>query len=219
MFLHDVNQLAPNKQPFIPVANQANYEVASNGYVVNKTTKQPFATPTRFSLGDPNPKFNMSFINDLNYQGFLTLGFQFDWIYKSNLYNQTKEWMYRDGIHNDYSKPITINGQTEAWTAFYRGAYAVVQANGTKSYFMEDASFVRLRNVALGIELTRFIKIKALSRLQLTLSGRNLLTFTDYTGMDPEVSSGTVNSAFDRGVDHNTIPNVKTYQVGLVIGF
>ena len=219
LFLTRVDQLDPNKNPFIPVADQPNWEVASNGYVVNKTTKQPFATASRYSLGDPNPKFNMSFINDFNYKGYLTFGFQFDWVYKSNLYNQTKEWMYRDGIHKDYAVPVTINGQTEAWTAFYRGAYAVRQANGTKSYFMEDATFLRLRNVSLGVELTQFIKIKGLNRMQLLLTGRNLLTITDYTGMDPEVSSGTVNSSFDRGVDHNTIPNVKTYQVGLKLGF
>lgn len=219
LFLTDVNQLDANKVPFIPVSDQVNWEVASNGYVVNKTTKQPFATASRYSLGDPNPKFNMSFINDLNYKGFLTFGFQFDWVYKSNLYNQTKEWMYRDGIHKDYAVPVTINGQTEAWTAFYRGAYAVRQANGTKSYFMEDASFIRLRNVSLGVELTKFVKVKGLSRLQMVFTGRNLLTITDYTGMDPEVSSGAVNSAFDRGVDHNTIPNVKTLQIGLNIGF
>ncbi len=219
LFLTSVDQADDKGVPFIPVASQGNWEVASNGYVVNKTTKQPFATPGRYSLGDPNPKFNMSFINDFNYKGFLTFGFQFDWIYKSNLYNQTKEWMYRDGIHKDYAEPITINGQTEAWTAFYRGAYAVVQANGTKSYFMEDASFLRLRNVALGVDLARFVKIKGLNRIHLVLTGRNLLTITDYTGMDPEVSSGTANSAFDRGVDHNTIPNIKTYQVGLTLGF
>ncbi len=219
LFLNSVTQTGPDKVPFIAEADQVNWEVASNGYVVNKTTKQPFATPKRYSLGDPNPKFNMSFINDLNYKGFLSLGFQFDWIFKSNLYNQTKEWMYRDGIHKDYANPITINGQTEAWTAFYRGAYAVRQANGTKSYFMEDASFVRLRNVALGVELTKFVKLKGVSKIQLVFTGRNLLTFTDYTGMDPEVSSGAVNSAFDRGVDHNTIPNVKTLQIGLNLGF
>jgi hypothetical protein len=218
LFLTSVTQ-SDGKDPFIPISDQANWEVASNGYVVNKTTKQPFATANRYALGDPNPKFNMSFINDFSYKGFLTFGFQFDWIYKSNLYNQTKEWMYRDGIHKDYAIPVTIDGQTEAWTAFYRGAYAVRQANGTKSYFMEDATFLRLRNVALGVDITHFVKIKGLNHVQLLLTGRNLLTVTDYTGMDPEVSSGAVNSAFDRGVDHNTIPNVKSYQVGLKLGF
>lgn len=219
MFLNSVDQVDPDGNLFIPKEEQANYEVASNGYVVNKTTKQPFASAKSYALGDPNPKFNMSFINEFSYKNFLTLSFQWDWIYKSNLYNQTKEWMYRDGIHQDYAKPVTIGGQTEAWTAFYRGAYAIRAANGTKSYFMEDATFMRLRNVALAFDLAQAIKIKGINRIQLVLSGRNLVTITDYTGMDPEVSSGGVNSAWDRAVDHNTIPNLKTYQVGLNLSF
>jgi hypothetical protein len=39
----------------------------------------------------------------------LTLNVQLDWINGSHLYNQTKEWMYRDGIHSDYQQPFTIN--------------------------------------------------------------------------------------------------------------
>jgi hypothetical protein len=71
----------------------------------------------------------------------------------------------------------------------------------------------------LGFDLAKMMKIKGVNRMQLLLTGRNLLTFTKYTGMDPEVSSGTINSGWDRGVDHNTIPNVKTWQVGLNLGF
>ncbi|MEN9570378.1 MAG: hypothetical protein RL172_1609 [Bacteroidota bacterium] len=219
LMLHAVDQLDPKGQPFIPKDQQANYEVASNGWVVNKTTKAPYASAGRYGLGDPNPKFNMSFINELNFKGFLTFAMQWDWIEGSNLYNQTKGWMYRDGIHKDYDQPITINGQTDAWSAFYRGVYAVRAFNGTKNYFMEDASFWRLRNLSVGFDIAKFTKIKGINRLQLVFTGRNLITQTKYTGMDPEVSSGTLNSGWDRGVDHNTIPNVKTYQVGLNVGF
>jgi hypothetical protein len=144
---------------------------------------------------------------------------QWDWLSGSHLYNQTKEWMYRDGIHGDYDKAITIDGNTGAWTAFYRGVYAQVSRNGTKNYFYEDASFWRLRNIALAFDFAKFTHIPYFQKLQLVLSGRNLITITDYTGMDPEVSSGAHNSAFDRGVDHNTIPNLKSYQVGLIVGF
>ena len=84
---------------------------------------------------------------------------------------------------------------------------------------MEDASFLRLRNVSVGFELAKIFNIKTINSLQLTLSGRNLVTVTKYTGMDPEVSSGTSNSAWDRAVDHNTIPNVKSYQIGLKISY
>ena len=219
LILKSLDQADPNTGlPFIAKADQALYEVASNGYVVNKTTKRPVSSPKQYAFGDPNPKFNMSFINNFSYKGFLTVSMQWDWIYGSNLYNQTKSWMYRDGISSDYANPITISGETQAYTAFYRGIYQAGANNGTKDYFFEDASFGRLRNLSVGVDFGKIFKIKAFQRLQLVLSGRNLVTITKYTGFDPEISSGASNSTFDRGVDHNTVPNTKAYTVGLNIG-
>jgi TonB-linked SusC/RagA family outer membrane protein len=218
LLLHKVDEKAPDGSYFIPQSQQADYITASNGWVVSKTTKQPFVTSSQYSLGDPNPKFNMSFINNFSFSNIASLSFQVDWVYGSHIYNQTKEWMYRDGISGDYDKSIDINGANGAWTAFYRGVYAQVSRNGTKNYFYEDASFARLRNVSLAVNLHSFFHTKSLRKLQLVFTGRNLVTITKYTGYDPEISSGTGNSAFDRGVDHNTIPNTKTYQVGLNIG-
>jgi TonB-dependent starch-binding outer membrane protein SusC len=218
--LHDVNAINPvTGNPFIAATEQAQYEVASNGYVVNKTSKAPYFTQDQFSFGDPFPKFNISFINDFTFRKFLTAGLQFDWVYGNHLYNQTKEWMYRDGIHSDYTVPLSIKGESGNWSAFYRGIYAQRSANGTKDYFYEDASFVRLRNISIGVDFARIFNIEKMSRLQLVLSGRNLLTWTKYTGLDPEISSGTTNSAWDRGTDHNTLPNFRTYQATLNIGF
>ncbi len=230
--LHDVGTIDPyTKTPFIAPADQSKYSVASNGWVVENASKQPYFTPNLYSFGDPNPKFNMSFINDFSFKSFLNFGFQFDWINGAHMYNQTKEWMYRDGIHSDYEKPITINGETGAWTAFYRGVYAQVSRNGTKNYFYEDASFLRLRNVNVALDFAKLFTIPGFRKLQLVLTGRNLWTKTKYTGMDPESNSGTTNgivggqvglannTAWDRGTDHNSLPNFKSYQVGLNIGF
>ncbi len=220
LVLKSVDQADPNTgQPFIAKANQSQYEVASNGYVVNSATKQPVSSPGQYSFGDPNPKFNMSFINNFSYKGIVSVSMQWDWVNGSHLYNQTKEWMYRDGISGDYTIPITISGQTQAYTAFYRGIYQAGANNGTKDYFYENASFGRLRNLSAAVDFAKLFKIKGFQRLQLVLSGRNLITITKYTGMDPEISSGTSNSAFDRGVDHNTIPNTKAYTIGLNVGF
>jgi len=222
--IHSVGEIDKTTgQPFIDKASQANYSVASNGIVVNTASKQPYVTPNLYSFGDPNPKFNVSFIDEFAYKGFLTFAFQFDWIYGSHIYNQTKEWMYRDGINGDYDKQISIGGSApEAWTAFYRGMYAQTSRDGTKSYFYEDASFLRLRNAALGLDFARAFKMKGWRKLQLIVGGRNLWTKTKYTGMDPEISSGSTtgasNSAWDRGTDHNTLPNYKSWQVGLNVG-
>ena len=223
--LHAVDEINPNTGDYyIPKADQPKFAVASNGWVVysNPTDpnyKQPYVTPDQYSFGDPNPKFNMSFINEVNISNWIAIGVQFDWVYRSHLYNQTKEWMYRDGIHGDYDNVISVGNSTGAWTAFYRGVYAQVSRNGTKNYFYEDAGFGRLRNLSVAFDLAKFIKSNGIHKIQLVFTGRNIATITNYTGMDPEISSGTYNSAWDRGVDHNTVPNVKSFQVGLNLGF
>ncbi|MFM9911387.1 MAG: SusC/RagA family TonB-linked outer membrane protein [Chitinophagaceae bacterium] len=217
--LHSVDQVDASGNPYIDKAEQGNYTLASNGWVVNKTTKQPYFTPNQYTFGDPNPKFNMSFINEFSYKDFLTVSVQLDWIHGAHIYNQTKEWMYRDGINSDYEKPITIDGQTGAWTAFYRGVYAQVSRNGTKNYFYENGSFARLRNLSVALDVAKIVNIKPFRKLQVVLSGRNLFTITKYTGMDPENSSGGTNSPWDRGTDHSTLPNFKSYQAGINIGF
>jgi len=224
--LTSVSQMrSDGKTPFIDPATQGDYEIV-NGRVVNKKTYAIFFSDEATSLGDPNPKFTSSLISSLTWRNTISFGFQFDWIKGAHLYNQTAEWMYRDGISNDFTKPVTINGQTGAFSAYYASAYYAlgntakgVGNNVTKDYFYYDASFIRLRNVSIGIDFASFAKQEWLKKCQLVFSGRNLLTFTKYPGMDPEISSGASNSAFDRGIDHSTIPNLKSYQVTLNLGF
>lgn len=209
--------------PYIAKADYGKYQVV-NGNLVDTATRGIMFTNESYSFGDPNPTFNMAFINNISYKGIM-LSFQFDWVYGSHLYNQTKEWMYRDGIHGDFGNKITVNGKTAAFSNYYISAYSDMWGsingarNSVKDYFFEDASFLRLRNVALGFDVLKFVKIKYFRKLQLVLTGRNIWTKTKYTGMDPEVNSGASNSAFDRGVDYVSMPNSKTYQVGLNIGF
>jgi TonB-dependent starch-binding outer membrane protein SusC len=210
---------------YIKPGQESDYQIV-NGKVTNIHNYQIQFASYQTPLMNPNPKFNTSFINSFSYKRFINLSFQFDWIYGSHLYNQTKEWMYRDGISGDFTKPVTINGNTGAYTAYWSSAYYNLWGstrgagnNATKDFFVEDASFLRLRNIAVAVDFARFIKIQGLRKLQLVLTGRNIFTVTKYTGYDPEVSSGAVNSAFDRGVDHSTLPNTKSYQVGLNLGF
>jgi TonB-linked SusC/RagA family outer membrane protein len=211
---------------YIAKTDQGKYQMV-NGYVVDTASKIIQFTNETYPLGTGTPKFNMSFINSFSYKDIVTLGFQFDWVSGNFLYNQTKEWMYRDGIHGDYDEAVTINGVTAAFSPYHRSAYSAVFGapngvgrNGTKDYFLEDASFVRLRNISLAIDIARITNIKYVKRCQLVFSGRNILTFTKYTGFDPEISSGSSTySSFDRGIDHNSMPNVKSYQIGLNVGF
>ncbi len=220
---HDVNQTKQDGTLYIDKANAGKYQVV-NGTLVDTATKGIMFTNENYAFGDPSPKFNMAFINNLSYKGF-GLSFQFDWVYGSHLYNQTKEWMYRDGIHGDFGDKVTITNRTAAYSNYYFSAYADMWGsingarNSIKDYFYEDASFLRLRNVSLSYDAAKLIKLRFVKKLQLVLTGRNLWTVTKYTGMDPEVNSGASNSGFDRGVDYVSMPNSKTYQATLNIGF
>jgi TonB-dependent starch-binding outer membrane protein SusC len=214
-----------NGTPYFSAADKANFTISSDGYVVNKATKRIQFENESKPLTDGNPDFIINIINSINYQRYITFGFQIDWVQGAEIYNQTKQWMYRDGIHADYARPVTIDGETAAFASYYQSAYSDFfgsvngARNSTKDYFVEDASFVRLRNISVGIDLAHFIKIKALRKVQVVFTGRNLWTATNYTGFDPEISSGTVNSAYERGIDHNSTPNNRSYQVSLNLGF
>jgi TonB-dependent starch-binding outer membrane protein SusC len=223
--LTSVNDVRKNGEKYISEQDAGKYQLV-NGMLVDTATRGIQFSADAYPLGDPNPKFNASFISSFGYRDFLSFSFQLDWVYGAHLYNQTKQWMYRDGIHGDFAKPVTVNGVTAAYTAFYQSAYSSSWGslygpgnNATKNYFYEDASFLRLRNISIGFDIARVTKIKYFNKLQLLLTGRNLFTVTNYTGFDPEASSGAIGSSFDRGVDNSTIPNTKSYAIGLNVGF
>ena len=75
---------------------------------------------------------------------------------------------------------------------------------------MEDASYLRLKNVTLSYTLPVRIGTTQNSRLRLFVSGQNLLTFTGYKGYDPEVASG---------IDAGAYPTARTYTVGVNISY
>ncbi len=225
--LTSINQKDTNGDFYLDQSQTANYEIV-DGRVVDKTSKRVEFTSDKYALGNTTPKFNMAFTNTFSYKNYLNVSFQVDWVYGSKTYNQTKEWMYSEGLHRDYDDAVTINGESGAWTAYYRSFYDAVESNGTKDYFLENSSFARLRNVSVAFDIAKFFNIPKINTLQLVLSGRNLATITKYTGFDPESSQNTAGggtgsaapqNATQRGLDFWSFPNFKSYQVGLNVSF
>ncbi|NLR65304.1 SusC/RagA family TonB-linked outer membrane protein [Chitinophaga varians] len=196
-------------------AVKGNYEVGPNGYVVNKTTKSVMFGTENKKIGDPTPKFNMSFNNTLTFNGQLTLSFQLDWVYGGQVYNQTRQWLYADKISSDLEKPVTINGQTGAFVAYYNSLY---NTNTTNSVFVEDGSFLRLRDLTLTYRLDKYLTNKFINNAQISLTGRNLFTISSYSGLDPEASA-RVNNPIRRGIDVYSFPNFRSIQIGVTFGF
>ena len=88
----------------------------------------------------------------------------------------------------------------------------------TSTRFLEDGSYLRLKTITLGYNLpTSIVSVARISSARIYVSGQNVLTFTKYKGLDPEVStfSGTNTSP---GTDFLTFPQARTIQVGVNIG-
>jgi TonB-linked SusC/RagA family outer membrane protein len=212
--LSDVNQTTSKGVRYIPEAQAANFEVV-NGYVVSKTTRAVQFTNELAPIGDPNPKFNMTFLNSFRIFKNLSIATQLDWVYGNQIYNQTRQWLYRDYLSGDFDEPVTINGESKAWVNYYNSLY---HTNNSNANFVEDGSFLRLRELTLNYNLTNLIKTNFINNAQISLSGRNLFTITNYTGMDPEAAA-SFNNPLRRGLDLFSFPNFKTYQVSLSLGF
>ncbi|HEV8512909.1 MAG TPA: SusC/RagA family TonB-linked outer membrane protein [Cyclobacteriaceae bacterium] len=226
--LTSIDQKDPQGNYYIDQTQAANYEII-NGGVVNSANRTAQFTSDKYFLGNTTPKFNSSVTNTLTYKEFLTLSFQIDWVSGMKTYNQTKEWMYSEGLHGDYDKSVTFkNGESGPYTAYYKSFYDASESNGTKSYFLENSSFARLRNLSIGFDFAKYFKLSKINKLQLQLTGRNLATITKYTGFDPEANNnvsgggsgtGAAQVAAQRGLDYWAFPNTKSYQIGLNVGF
>ncbi|SNR17084.1 SusC/RagA family TonB-linked outer membrane protein [Tenacibaculum jejuense] len=204
----------------IPAADANNFTVASTGYVVNKNTGKPVFTQEKTAGGSTQPDFVMSFFNDFKINKFFEISTQVDWFQGMDVYNRAKQWLYNNGLHQETSVPVTIEDpsgvdRTGAFVSYYTGLY---NTNVPTSHFIEDASFIRLRNVSFKFKLNDLVKFKNVQDITLTLSGRNLVTITDYTGLDPEAARNFGNP-FQRGFDEFTHPNTKSYNLGLKVTF
>lgn len=212
--LSDVNQTNSAKVRYIPENEVQNYEIV-NGYVTNKATRQVRFTTELQPIGDPNPDFNMTFLNNFTFLQNFSVVTQLDWVYGNDIYNQTRQWLYRDYLSGDFDKAVTINGQTKPFVNYYNSLY---NTNNSSTYFVEKGSFLRLRELTINYNFTNHLRLDFVKNAQLSLSGRNLFTITDYTGMDPEAAAA-LNNPLRRGLDLFSFPNFKSYQIGLTLGF
>ena len=189
-----------------------------------KTKTNDYSNAGQFVVGDPNPRYFAGFGNSITYKGFeLNVLFQgvfdYDIVNGAGGYmsaradwfdNQTKDQLRR------WRKPGDITDVPQARLNYY-GDFA---SPSVSTQYMEDATYVRLKNVTLAYTLPASLVNKAkLSSVRIYLTGINLATFTSYTGWDPEVNTDYRASNINQGGDFYAAPQIKSMTVGLNIGF
>ena len=173
----------------------------------------------RVKLGNAIPDFFWGLSNSFNYKGFsLTLFLQGSHGNKIANLNKNTYLLSLDGKANDEVSALNRWTPSNTDTNIPR-ATATRPTMKFSDQWLEDGSYIRLKTVTLGYTFpdSRVLNALHFSSLRLYFTGTNLLTFTDYSGYDPDVSRSS--SVTSQGYDIGIYPHSKSYVFGINIGF
>lgn len=174
----------------------------------------------RVILGNAQPKWGAGWVNSLSYKD-LTVSFNFYFSYGGQIYNQSR-WINgrftTSGatpdpymIHNAWSSPGDV---TDVPLPLNNGMENMRELN---SFFVEDASFIRLRNARVTYKLPSvWVSPLGISSLNVYAYGTNLLTWSNYSMYDPEISFG---NPLQMGRDTGRYPRKREFGLGVNMNF
>jgi len=174
-------------------------------------------------LGTTMPDYKLGFSSNFNWRGLQLYGL-LESVQGIAVYNQPLQW----AVFQSYAGIMDQSGVPEAQqkpVGYYSRLYGVSGLQPS-SRFVEDGSFVKLRELAvryrLGAETLRGVPVVGtFDGLTFSLVGRNLITWTDYDGYDPETGrggGGTGSAALAR-VDGYNYPPFRTFTFGVELNF
>ena len=164
----------------------------------------------RVVLGSAQPKFTYGFASQLRYKNW-DLSFNFQGSYGNKLYNQLEQALESpNASYNASAKLANRWSETNPSTTVPR-AYALNLYNSyLDSRFIEDASYLRLKNIQVGYSFKPRLQNGTKLGIYLYASAQNLLTITNYSGFDPEYSGY---------VDRGTYPTARTFTFGVKLSY
>lgn len=196
------------------VTNGVNPETGELNYV-DVNGDGMISASDRTYIGDPNPDFTFGMTNTFSYKGF-NLSILLQGSYGNDVYNVGR--METEGMYDGKNQTTRV---LERWHV--PGQITDVPKAGfemhNSTYFLEDGSYLRLKDISLSYDVPRCIIGKfGLTKLQPYISATNLLTLTKYKGYDPEVNQNG-NSGSVQGLDWGTYPLCKSFSLGLKVEF
>ena len=241
--VRSINELYddPSKSPACPGTWCPDSVIVNeDGYVVRKSTyhtaNEKFLTYVNkagepiVKIGDVNPDFNASFTSNVRFKSF-TAYVLVDWVQGGSIYNGTRQWPffeYRDRLYDQVSRPeVNCGGNPDPHCpystgkkpiAYYQGLY-----NGINpiDYFVESGTYVKIKELNVSYTIGRGTLEKlgwGVNSLRIGVIGRNLFTFTKYSGYDPEVA-GLSGDPYSFRFDGFSYPNFRTFTGFMEINF
>jgi hypothetical protein len=171
----------------------------------DSVTGQPTGTTLKKVLGDPNPDFVASLTNTLKYKDF-SFRFQFDMSQGGDVLSWDKRMNYL--FKGGEATGLELSGEIPKGSSSPKF--------GISESFIEDGSYVKLREVALSYNLK--LNKSYLKSVKLTASGNNLISWDNHWGFDPEVNTGgQLNGVM--GVQMASVPIPRVFKLGAKFNF
>jgi TonB-linked SusC/RagA family outer membrane protein len=176
---------------------------AADGTVTKQLTNSyTEAVASKQYIGSSSPKFTGGITNTFSYDAF-SLSTFFNFVYGNKVYNDSRAYFDNDGLYESYNAMVPASGWTR-WTKpgdIATSPKAVLggnhDANSQSSRYLENGSYLRLRNVTFGYQLPKsFLSSIKVRSARIFVSGDNLVTFTKFSGIDPEVDLASGSSSF-----------------------
>jgi TonB-linked SusC/RagA family outer membrane protein len=176
---------------------------AADGTVTKETTNlYSEAVASKQYIGSSSPKFTGGITNTFSYKSF-SLSTFFNFVYGNKVYNDSRAYFDNDGLYDSYNAMVPASGWTR-WTKpgdIATSPKTVLggnnDANQPSSRYLENGSYLRLRNVTFGYQLPQnFLNSIKVRSARIFVSGDNLVTFTKFSGVDPEVDLASGSSSF-----------------------
>ena len=156
-------------------------------------------------IGDPNPDYTATLVNEVTWKK-LSLRVQLDAVQGVDVFNA--DWRTRQGVGNGKEAE-------KEQTGVYPRGYINSFYGTVEQWRIDDGSFVKLRELSLSYAVGN---VKMFRDITVSVSGRNLISWDNYKGYDPEVNAGG-QSTILRGIDFGSVPIPKTFSVGLSAKF
>ena len=181
----------------------------------------------RTFLGSPHPDFTLGWNTDLNYKGI-----DFNMFWQGSFGNEIAELtrLFTDLQQFQGQRSVRVlqsfgrDGVNNADAILPIYGTITAEENGPNSYYIQDGTYFRLKNVSLGYTLGKdIVSAIGMESLRIYIQGNNLVTFTNYTGVDPEVQfiGGDNNNQGDLslGLDGGFWPVSRSFQFGVTAKF
>jgi hypothetical protein len=202
------------------------------GYIIFKDAddSNSIDDADKMIIGDPNPDFTYGMINSFYYRNF-SLSIFLQGVYGNDIFNATRLTMEAmEQVQNQSAATLDRWHNPGDITDIPRAEFGYANNSFISTRFVEDGSYLRVKSITLSYDFNpSWLKAKTpISNLNVFVSAQNLLTFTKYSGYDPEVTwYGNIardwneerDDAVSLGVDYGTYPNIRTFNFGLNVSF